>query len=575
MRLSFDSAWLLCALALLSACAPTPAAVDRRAQSEDELRTAQASKTLTIIGRNQPVNLAVPGLRATGAGVSGSVGPFNAALDTQDARENNVPQLAEALPQLNTDTWRLLPDGRMQTRYTLKPNLTWHDGTPLTAEDFVFAFNLYSIPELGAGGGSALRTGASATAVRADMEMSAPDSRTIFVDWKRPRPEAGALEYVGAALPRHILEEPLRTLSADAFVAHPYWTLEFVGLGPYRLARWEPGAFLEGTAFDGYVWGSPRIGRIRVQWTLDENVALANLLGSNVNYVTDLALRFEQAAVLNRTWAPTNGGTTIGSPTSARFLWIQQRPDVATPRSLTDLRVRRALAHSVDRQALNEGLFEGAGLMTDTMVRPTEPWFAETERLKTTYPFDLRRTEQLMVEAGYRRGPDEVFADAAGERFDPEIMNQPGAQPERETAIMREIWKRGGIDSHLELELSANTQRRAMFPSLQAGGGMVQVGSLVSTAIGTPANRFAGSNRSGWSNPDFDALYARWSVTLDSEEHNRLEAQMRKIQTEQLPGVGLFFNLQIAAWLAALQGPDAGTTSVPNLVWNIHEWTLA
>src|SRR6266511_2209708 len=149
MRLSFDSAWLLCALALLSACAPTPAAVDRRAQSEDELRTAQASKTLTIIGRNQPVNLAVPGLRATGAGVSGSVGPFNAALDTQDARENNVPQLAEALPQLNTDTWRLLPDGRMQTRYTLKPNLTWHDGTPLTAEDFVFAFNLYSIPELG------------------------------------------------------------------------------------------------------------------------------------------------------------------------------------------------------------------------------------------------------------------------------------------------------------------------------------------------------------------------------------------------------------------------------------------
>jgi hypothetical protein len=49
---------------------------------------------------------------------------------------------------------------------------------------------------------------------------------------------------------------------------------------------------------------------------------------------------------------------------------------------------------------------------------------------------------------------------------------------------------------------------------------------------------------------------------------------MRKIQTEQLPGVPLFFNLQIAAWLNALRGPDVQTASVPNLVWDIHTWTL-
>jgi len=556
--------WLLCTVALVVACAPPPGGGGQRAQTEEELAAAQASKVLTIIGRNQPVNLALPGLRATGASTSGSTGPFNAALDTADGRESNVPQLAEALPQLNTDTWKVLPDGRMETRYTLRPNLSWHDGTPLSAEDFVFAFRVYSTPELGA----------SPSALRTDMQMSAPDSRTILIEWRRPRHEAGALGTTGAPLPRHILEEPLQTLTPDAFVAHPYWTLEFVGLGPYRLTRWEPGAFLEGAAFDGYVWGKPRIGKVKVQWTLDENVALANLLSENVQYVTDLALRFEQASVLKRTWGPTSGGAAIGSPTSARFLWIQQRPEVATPRSLTDLRVRRGLAHSVDRQALNDGLFEGEGLMTDTMVRPNEPWFAETERLKVTYPFDLRRTEQLMVEAGYARAPDGVFVDAAGERFDPEIMNQPGAQPERETAIMREIWKRAGIESHLELELSANTERRAMFPSLQAGGGLVGVGSLVTTAIGTPANRFAGSNRSGWSNPEFDALYARWSVTLDADEHGRLEAQMRRIQTEQLPGVPLFFNLQIAAWLAGLNGPDVQASSVPNLVWNMHVWTL-
>lgn len=555
---------LLSLAALVVACAPQAGGPTQPGPEDDA--AIQARRVLTIIGRNQPTNLAVPGLRSTGASTSGSTGPFNAALDTQDARENPLPWLVEALPRLNTDTWKVAPDGRMETRYTLKPNLTWHDSTPLYAEDFVFAWKVYSTPELGA----------SSSGLRADIsEMFAPDARTLVLQWKRSRPEALALGSVGAPLPRHILEQPLQQLAPDAFVGHLYWTLEFVGLGPYKLVTWEPGAYLEGTAFDGYVWGKPRIGRVVVRWTLDENTALANVLSENVQYVTDLALRFEQAAVLKRAWAPNRSGTTIGSPTSARFLWIQQRPEIATPRSLTDLRVRRALAHSVDREALNIGLFEGEGLMTDTMVRPSEPWFAETERIRTSYPFDLRRTEQLMTEAGYTRASDGgVFVDAAGERFDAEIMNQPGAQPERETAIMREIWRRAGIDTHLELELSANTERRAMFPGLQAGGGLVGVGSLVSTAIGTPANRFSGGNRSGWSNSDYDALHARWSVSLDPAERGMLEAQMRKLQTEHLPGVPLFFNLQIAAWLSGLKHLDPGATSVPNLVWNIHEWEL-
>ncbi len=565
MKYKFVALNIALVMGSLLACAPPPqpnSAVP--GQSDADLAAVQAAKVLTIIGRNQPANLAIPGLRATGTGTGGSTGPFNAALDIQDSRENNLPQLTEALPVLNTETWRVFPDGRMETRYALRPNLTWHDGTPLSAEDFVFAFKVYSTPELGASG----------SAIRTDMQMAAPDARTLVIQWRRPRPEAAALGVIGTPLPRHILEEPLRTLTPDAFVSLPYWTHEFVGLGPYKLTRWEPGAFLEGVAFDNYVWGKPKIGRVNVRWTLDENIALANLLAESAHYVTDLALRFEQALVLKRTWASTNRGQTTGSPTTARFLWIQQRPEVATPRSLTDLRVRRAIAHSVDRDALNIGLFEGEGLMTDTMVRPSAPWFAEVERTKVTYPFEPRRAEALMAEAGYTRGADGIFVDARGERFNPEIMNQPGAQPERETAIMREVWTRVGIDSHLVLELSANTERRAMFPGLQAGGGPIGVDSFPSSAIGTAANRFAGSNRSGWTNPDYDAFFAKWSVALDPAEHGVLEAQMRKLQTEQLPGVPLFFNLHLAAWLSVLKGPDPQTVNVPNLVWDMHTWTL-
>ena len=58
---------------------------------------------------------------------------FNANLALLDDRGTPHPYLAEALPQLNTDTWRVLPDGRMETTYRLRANLTWQDGTPFSA----------------------------------------------------------------------------------------------------------------------------------------------------------------------------------------------------------------------------------------------------------------------------------------------------------------------------------------------------------------------------------------------------------------------------------------------------------
>ena len=53
------------------------------------------------------------------------------------------------LPELGTNSWQVFPDGTMETTYQLRPNLTWHDGAPLTAEDFVLAWQVYLHPALG------------------------------------------------------------------------------------------------------------------------------------------------------------------------------------------------------------------------------------------------------------------------------------------------------------------------------------------------------------------------------------------------------------------------------------------
>src|SRR5207245_9076467 len=104
--------------------------------------------------------------------------------------------------------------------------------------------------------------------------ISAPDPRTVVIRWKPPYPEADALSQSELPpLPRHLLEASFVRDSPDAFMSQPFWTREFVGLGPYQVDRWEPGAFIDATAFDAHVLGRPKIDRLHIVWTSDPNTA--------------------------------------------------------------------------------------------------------------------------------------------------------------------------------------------------------------------------------------------------------------------------------------------------------------
>src|SRR5438094_10553337 len=87
------------------------------------------SRTLVVAHRYEPAILAPKALGSNGPLTTTRL--FNAALVQFDNKGVPRPYLAEALPQLNTDTWRVFPDGRMETTYRLRSGLTWHDGGPL------------------------------------------------------------------------------------------------------------------------------------------------------------------------------------------------------------------------------------------------------------------------------------------------------------------------------------------------------------------------------------------------------------------------------------------------------------
>src|SRR5207244_306686 len=131
----------------------------------------------------------------------------------------------------------------------------------------------------------------------------APDSRTIIIHWKRAYPDAAHMtgrDRNFPALPRHLLQARFTSEPVDAFLALPYWSREFLGLGPYRVVSWEPGAFLEATAFDGHATGRPKIDRLKLLFISDAGTALANMLSGEMLLAAATTLRIPDSLVLNQ-----------------------------------------------------------------------------------------------------------------------------------------------------------------------------------------------------------------------------------------------------------------------------------
>ncbi len=532
--------------------------------------SSEPTRALSIALRVEPTTVSPKPFRQAGIEIGIVLRLFNAGLGINDEQEVTHPYLTEALPQLNTDTWRLLPDGGMETAYRLRPNLTWHDGAALTADDFVFAWNVFATPELGNAGSPPLNQ---------INEVTAPDSRTVLVNWKRPYPYAGILQAADLPpLPRHILASTFVSsdpAQLDFFAALPFWTTEYVGVGPYKMDRWEPGAYLEATAFDGHTLGRAKIDKMRLLFISDPNTVLANLLSRSLDFAGTGAVYFQQATVIRREWDPSNAGKVLVAPGGWRYTHVQLRPELAEPRSLLDTNVRKALAYAIDRQMLNDGLFDGQGIMADTMVWPTVDYYATLDRAITKYSYDPRLAEQHMNMAGYAKGSDGNYVHPSEGRFASEVQVIAQAQNESEMSLMGVGWRQAGFEMREAVMAAAQAQSgeaRAKFPGLftsGGGSGDVLLANLATAGIPRPDNRWTGSNRGAWSNAEYDRLFEAFNTTLEKPERNRLMVDIQRLVSNELPVFSLYFQPSITAHISALRGPANSGAG-----WDVHTWTL-
>jgi peptide/nickel transport system substrate-binding protein len=184
-----------------------------------------------------------------------------------------------------------------------------------------------------------------------------------------------------------------------------------------------------------------------------------------------------------------------------------------------------------------------------------------------------------MTEAGYTRGGDGFFA-VAGETFAPDLRVRASTHNETEMAIMVDGWRRAGIAATSYVVPPAQALDRvvlATFPALATTSrpaGEEQLLNLTTASIPYAETRWAGSNRGGWSNAEYDRLAELFAGTLDRNERTSHVIAMMRIFSEDVPALFLYYNEQVVAHTTALRGPTPiAPTSA--LTWNAHEWSFA
>ena len=237
------------ALLLSAACAAPPSSSSQSSgQPAVPSAAARAPKRLTIGILQEPTTWA-PWQTLTTAGGAIEV-PYlvRRTLTTISADGTIQPQVAASVPSIDRGDWRINPDGTMEQTWKLKPNVMWHDGQPLTADDFVFSYEMATYPALPKPItlGFNLITG-----------VQALDSQTVLISFKGATPLAGQALF--EPYPRHILGDALAAGDVDRFMNNEYWTTAYVHAGPYKLANWQPGTMQTFTAFPSFYDGAPKI----------------------------------------------------------------------------------------------------------------------------------------------------------------------------------------------------------------------------------------------------------------------------------------------------------------------------
>jgi peptide/nickel transport system substrate-binding protein len=287
-----------------------------------------------------------------------------------------------ALKPLLATSWRYVDDTTLE--FDLRHGVTFHDGSPFTADDVVYTFST----------------------ILTDKQVAVPsnfawmegvekvDDFKVRVKLKRIFP--AALEYVAMVLP--VWPKAYRErVGIDAYAKAP------IGAGPYRITRVDGATTIEMERYEGYYADSPKgkpaIRKLVINEVSDATTELNALLGGKADWIWNfIPDNFDNIGRMPNLQALRAESMRVG------YLQIDAAGRTGADNPLTKLKVRQAIMHAIDRPTFARTLVQGGSRVLDAPCFPTQ--FGCDANAAATYDYNPQKARELLAEAGYPNGFD-------------------------------------------------------------------------------------------------------------------------------------------------------------------------
>ncbi len=407
------------------------------------------------------------------------------------------------------ESWEPNEDGSVWT-FAIRQGVTFHDGTPLSAEDVVATIEYHL--------GNESNALSALTGVLSAGNTQLADDSTVEFTLDAPN---GNFPYLVSSDNYNLIILP-KTFTGD-------WESTFIGTGPWMLETYTPEVGVTYAKNPDY-WDTsrtPLADASEVRFYEDEQARVLALQGGEVDIVSNFSV--------------AGGGALLEDPSvtvieirAAQHRKIHMRVD---KEPFTDKRVRQAMALALDRQALVDGLFEGkADLGNDS---PFAPVFPSTDPSVPQREINVEQARQLLADAGM------------GDGFSVKLESWQGFEIPDLAVLVQNAAEAIGVTVELQI-----TDDGAYYGDYTYGGsrwldspfGITDWGHrgvpnvFLSSALGSKGPW----NAPHFKNPQFDALLADYVGAFDLDSQRAVAKQIQELLLDETPAIFPYFYYHLA-----------------------------
>ncbi len=448
----------------------------------------------------------------------------------------------EIIPDL-AERWEISKDGKMYTFYLAK-NVKWHDGQKFTSADVKWTYE------------SVIKEkGFFVTQLSVIDKIETPDDYTVRFVLKET--DASFLDTLAhsqgpVVLPKHLYEGT--DVTKNELNRKP------VATGPFKLQEWVSGSHMTLARNEEYFKGRPYLDKIIIKFSTNWAVVISALESGEIQYSLNNPPYSE--CIRLKKIPGIDIGVTSQDITIHFDLNLKRKP-------FDNVKVREALFSAVDIQDINNKVYAGFGVPLEGMFMSSVKWAYNADAKKPS--FDPKRAEQLLDEAGYKRGSD-------GIRFATSITTFMTMMVPDVSEVIKEHLRKIGIEVKVEsIEFGLYTDKvlnKRDFDMTVAGGPIGFDPNGFIAFFGTGGYR----NCMSYSNPVVDELFRKARASVDREERKKHYFEMQEILAKDLPRMNVIEYTWLYPYRTEFQGfffqPEYGKTVNMNCLGSVW-WTKA